>query len=100
MGFTNVLNKGGLDYKKERDTLLRQVEEKRLSTWPMPKPTVSNQIIPEPTQALTRAKPTGDKRSCLSLSWVKKYPFQPAHALQKDPPLYSRWKNRCVFAFM
>lgn len=38
-------------------------EETPLSTWPMPKPTTSNQIIPELTQALTEAKPTGDKRS-------------------------------------
>lgn len=61
--------------KEERDTLLWQAEGRYLSTWPMPKPTISNQIIPEPTQALTRARPTVDKRSCHSLSLVKRYPF-------------------------
>lgn len=58
----------------------------------MPKPTISNQIIPEPTQALARASPTGDKPLP---EFGQEVPFPAIPHPAKGPPLY--WKtNVCL----
>lgn len=87
--------------KEESDTYSPQAsrEVMPLSTWPMPEPAISNQIIPKPTQALSGAYATGDKAFLPLPEFGQEVPFPATRHPAKGPPLCSSWKTNACSRF-